>query len=633
MLLSFGVTAALAATAFGGAVNVTTTMMDNNRAGLNSGEIIMSPSNVNSTNFGKLFTKSVDMDIYSQPLIVEGVAIGGGTHNVVYISTMNNTLYAFDADNGGAAAYWSKHLATPVPQGDVDCCCTDVATEIGVNSTGVIDISTGTWYVVDKQKNSDSTYHQFLHAIDITSGAEKFSGPKEISGSFGGVTFDPKLNNQRAGLLLQGGNVYWGCASHNDCGNYHGWVFGYSASTLAQVGVWASTTGSGSLGGIWMAGGGLAGDGTSIYCTTGNGNFNGNTGGSDWAMTAVRLNSTCARQDYFTPHNWSSLSGSDLDLAGGGVMLIPGTQRMVCGGKPGEFHLINTSSMGGFNSSTDACLQTFQVTNTSYGDHHIHHGPAFYNNTIYIGGESDFLKAYSWNGTSIGTTPSSETSITAPLNTMPGWQEFISSNANSNGVVWVTKTVSGDANHSSVPGIMYAYNASNLGTELYDTLQNSSRDNFGNFAKNPAPVPANAKVFCPTFSNQLCVYGYLNTTSSTFYYYEGEALAVHAQTAGITARVGTDPGLNNDAAAFFDATAATQFVTYDVPNIQAGTYDIRVGGVVDEYALNATYTVVDLGAWTPGSTSDKAFTFTITGKNAASSGFGIAVDYIELIKQ
>jgi hypothetical protein len=316
--------------------------------------------------------------------------------------------------------------------------------------------------------------------------------------------------------------------------------------------------------------------------------------------------------------------------------------------------------MGGFNSSTDACLQTFQVTNTSYGDHHIHHGPAFYNNTIYIGGESDFLKAYSWNGTSIGTTPSSETSITAPLNTMPGWQEFISSNANSNGVVWVTKTVSGDANHSSVPGIMYAYNASNLGTELYDTLQNSSRDNFGNFAKNPAPVPANAKVFCPTFSNQLCVYGYLNTTSSTFYYYEGEALAVHAQTAGITARVGTDPGLNNDAAAFFDATAATQFVTYDVPNIQAGTYDIRVGikdlnnrgqfqlsvqrldgtggssnvgGVVDEYALNATYTVVDLGAWTPGSTSDKAFTFTITGKNAASSGFGIAVDYIELIKQ
>ncbi len=236
---------------------------------------------------------------------------------------------------------------------------------IGINSTGVIDTSTNTWYVVDKQKNADSTYHLFLHAIDITNGNEKFSGPKEVTGSNGGVTFDPKINNQRASLLLQGGNIYFACASHNDCGAYHGFAFAYSASTLNQVAVWAASTGSGARGGIWMDGGGIAGDGSSVYLTTGNGNFNANTGGSDVAMSAVRLNSSVVRQDYFTPHDWSSLSGSDLDLAGGGIMLIPGASRLIVGGKPGRWHLINTTSMGGFNSSADSCIQTFMVTDTS----------------------------------------------------------------------------------------------------------------------------------------------------------------------------------------------------------------------------------------------------------------------------
>ena len=299
------------------AVNVTTQKNDTNRSGLNSTEATLTPGNVNQAHFGKLFEKAVDGDIYSQPLYVQSVSIGGGTHNVVYISTMNNTLYAFDADNGGASAFWTNHLATAVPQGDVQCCCTDVQTVIGVNSTGVIDLSTNTWYVVDKQKNADATYHQFLHAIDITTGAEKFSGPREISGSSGGITFNAKINNQRSSLLLQGGNIYFGCASHNDCGDYHGFIFGYSASTLNQVGIWVGSTSSGAKAGVWMDGGGCVGDGTSVFCTTGNGNFNVNTGGTDVAMSAVRLNSTLARQDYFTPHDWSSLSGSDLDLAGG----------------------------------------------------------------------------------------------------------------------------------------------------------------------------------------------------------------------------------------------------------------------------------------------------------------------------
>ncbi len=654
--LSGIIAAGLALATTAKAVNIPTQKGDTNRSGLNSTEPTLTPGNVNQTHFGKLFSKSVDGDIYSQPLYVQSVAIGGGTHNVVFVSTMNNTLYAFDADNGGAAAYWTKHLATAVPQGDVQCCCTDVQTVIGVNSTGVIDLSTNTWYVVDKQKNADSTYHLFLHAIDILTGNEKFSGPKEVTGSSGGVTFDPKLNNQRCSLLLQGGNIYFGCASHNDCGNYHGFVFGYSASTLAQVGVWVSTTSSGARGGVWMDGGGIIGDGTSLFLTTGNGNFNVNTGGTDAAMSAVRLNSTLARQDYFTPHNWSSLSGADLDLAGGGIMLIPGTQRMVAGGKPGTWHLINTASMGGFNSTTDSCIQTFMVTDTSDSLNHIHGGPSFFNNTLYVGGESDQLKAFSWNGSTINTTPASQTSFEAVTNSMPGWQHCVSSNGNSNGIVWTTRVFSGNANNATQPGIIHAFDATNLNTELWNSKQNAARDDFGNFAKNPPPTVANGKVYVPTFSNQLVVYGLLNVQQ-----FEFESLTVLQQTSGVTWRTSPDvrfPGGGN--AGFFDATAASQFVTFNVPNIAAGTYDVRVGvkewnnkgqwqcaisradtlgsptnvgPVVDTYTANENFTEFDLGSWAPGTTSDKGMKFTVTGKNASSTGFGIALDYIKFIKQ
>jgi len=637
------------------AVNVTTQKNDTNRSGLNSTEATLTPANVNQAHFGKLFEKGVDGDIYSQPLYVQSVSIGGGTHNVVYVSTMNNTIYAFDADNGGAAAFWSRHLATAVPQGDVQCCCTDVQTVIGINSTGVIDLGTNTWYVVDKQKNADATYHLFLHAVDITTGAEKFSGPREISGSSGGVTFDPKINNQRSSLLLQGGNIYFGCASHNDCGNYHGFVFGYSASTLNQTAIWVGSTSSGARAGVWMDGGGCVGDGTSVFCTTGNGNFNVNTGGTDVAMSAVRLNGSLARQDFFTPHDWSSLSGADLDLAGGGIMLIPGTQRLIVGGKPGRWSLINTTAMGGFNASVDSCIQTFMVTDSGESLNHVHGGPTFWNNSLYVGGESDQLKQFAWNGSTINTTPTSQTSFEAVANSMPGWQHCVSSNGNSNGIIWAARVFSGNANNATQPGILHAFNASNLATELWNSKQNAARDDLGNFAKNPSPTVANGKVYLPTFSNKLVVYGELNVQQ-----FEFESLTVLQQTAGITYRTSPDVRFSGGNGSFFDATAATQFVTFNVPNIAAATYDVRVGvkdwnnrgqwqcaisradtlgspsnvgPVIDEFTANETFTEVDLGNWTPGTTSDKGVRFMVTGKNASSTGFGIALDYIKFIPQ
>ncbi len=639
------------------AVNITTQHADNNRTGLNASETILTPANVNQTTFGKLFEKSVDGDMYPQPLYLQGVSIGGGTHNVVYCATANNSIYAFDADSGGVAAYWSRNLGTAVPQGDVDCCCTDVATVIGIMSTGVIDTSTGTWYVVHKQKNADSTYHQFLHAINVSTGAEKFSGPKEISASASGVSFDAKLNNQRCGLLLQAGNVYIAWSSHNDCGGYHGWVIGYSASTLAQTAAFADTVAGGSQAGIWMAGGGLVGDGSSIYFMTGNGTFDANTGGNNLGESFVRLNNSLVRQDFFTPFDQASLNSSDRDLGGGGVVLIPGTTRLVGGGKGGKWYLVSTTAMGGYNASVDACLQSFMVTDASDGLNHLHGTPSYFNGSLYVGGESDQLKQFSWNGTSIGTTPTTQTSFEAVTNSMPGWHHSISANGTSNAIIWATRVFSGDANHTTQPGIMHAFNATNLATELWNSRQNQARDDLGNFAKNPGPIVANGKVYCPTFSNKLVVYGLLGNNTTV---YETENLTVAAQTSGITHRVGTDTRFSNGAGTFFDATAATQFVTYAVPNVAAATYDVRVGvkewnnkgtwqlniarldgtggnsnvgPAIDEYTVNEVFTEIDLGAWTPGTTSDKAFKFTVTGKNASSTGFGVAFDYIKLIKQ
>jgi hypothetical protein len=488
-------------------VNITTQHGDTGRTGLNASETILTTANVNQTTFGKLFEKGVDGDMYPQPLYLQGVSIGGGTHNVVYCATANNSIYAFDADNGGVAAYWSRNLGTAVPQGDVDCCCTDVATVVGIMSTGVIDTSTNTWYVVHKQKNTDSTYHQFLHAIDVTSGAEKFSGPKEISATNSGVSFDAKLNNQRCGLLLQGGNVYIAWSSHNDCGAYHGWVMGYSASTLTQVATFPVTVSGGSMAGVWMAGGGLVGDGTNIYFMTGNGTFDANTGGNNLGESFVKLNSSLVRQDFFTPFDQASLNSSDRDLGGGGVVLIPGANRLVGGGKGGKWYLVNTAS-------ADACLQSFMVTDTTDSLNHLHGTPSYFNGSVYVGGESDQLKQFSWNGTSLGTTPTTQTSFETVTNSMPGWQHCISANGTSNAIIWAARVFSGDANHTTQPGIVHAFDATNLANELWNSNQNSGRDNVGNFAKNPGPIVANGKVYVPTFSNKLVVYGLLGSSTS-----------------------------------------------------------------------------------------------------------------------
>jgi hypothetical protein len=266
-------------------------------------------------------------------------------------------------------------------------------------------------------------------------------------------------------------------------------------------------TPTGSQGGIWQAGGGIVGDGVSAYVLTGNGTFDLNTGGSNASMSLIRMTSAGARADSFTPAAESSLNGADRDVGGGGMMWIPGTRVVAGGGKPGVIYVADMDSMGGFNSSHDACLQSFMVTSTTQGLNHLHGPPTFFNGILYVGGESDFFKGYAWNGSSFPTTPTTQSSFTDVLNSMPGFQCSASGNGAQNGVIWATRCFSGNANNATQPGIMHAFTAGSLGTELYDTRQNSTRDNFGNFAKNPAPLCANGKVYTPTFSNKLAVYG------------------------------------------------------------------------------------------------------------------------------
>jgi hypothetical protein len=496
------------------AIDVLTQKLNPGRTGANLSETTLKLSNVNVNTFGKIFERGVDGELYAQPLIVENVNVGGGTHSVVYLVTARNVAYAYDAVDGAVTSpYWTVNFGTPVPQGDVQCCCTDVSSWIGTLGTPVIDTASSSIYFVTKHKDLDGTYHLRLRALDIRTGVEKAGSPKEITataagtgiGSVNGViTFDAKLQNQRPGLLLQGGKLYIAFSSHNDCGNYHGWVLAYDAATLNQVSAFNNTPDGGQAG-IWMSGGGPVGDGNNVYVTTGNGSFTADTGGRNYAMSFIGLSSTLNVTTWFTPSDWRGANGRDLDLGGCGVMMIPNTRLLVSGGKNGTMYVVNADSMGGLGG---------QVQSFSGGGGHIHGGPVHFKGAgasdefIYVGPENTTLHAFRLVNGTFNTTAAWQSS-TAPPNGMPGWQASVSANGTADGIVWATRPFSGNANHDVVPGIVHAFNAI-TGQELWTSKQNAARDDVGTFAKNPSPTVANGRVYVPTFSGKLAVYGLLS---------------------------------------------------------------------------------------------------------------------------
>jgi hypothetical protein len=496
--------------------NVLTYHNDNARTGQNTNETVLTPANVSATTFGKLFNYSVDGYIYAQPLVVTNVAIAGkGNHDVVFIATEHDSVYAFDANNGSgtnANPLWKVSFINPAAgittasSGDVSC--TDLVPEVGITSTPVIDPASQTIYVEAKTREvttNGTVYYHRLHALDLGSGAEKFGGPKIVNPTVAGtgdgndgaghVPFNALRQLNRSALLLNNGIVYIGSASHCDNGPYHGWLIGYGAQTLGLSNVF-NVTANGGLGGIWQAGCGPATDAAgNLYCITGNGTLDTNLAIWSFGNSFLRMSITNGLQvaDYFTPYNQAALNSSDLDLGSGGPLILPdevgGTttnQHLLVGaGKEGKLYLLNRDSMGHYSSVNDNLIvQSFPSAMGACFD-----TPAYFNKQIYCLGWGDNLKVFTVTNAHINTTPSSRSTGTFGF---PGATVSISANGLNNGIAWALQT---DAYTSGGPAILHAYNATNVAVELYNSSASGTRDQLGGAVKFAVPTVANGKVY------------------------------------------------------------------------------------------------------------------------------------------
>jgi hypothetical protein len=511
------------------ATAVLTQHNDNGRTGANLAETLLNTNNVNTNQFGLLYTRLVDDQIYAQPLVMTNVSIPGkGVHNVLYVATVNDTVYAFDADDASVSApYWTRNFTNPpnivAPRNtDMTGACSgnykDFSGNMGIVATPVIDPAAGRLYVVVRTKEisgSVTNYLQRLHALNLATGAEQPNSPVIIAATNNGVVFDPYKQNPRPALLLANGYVYLTWSSHCDWTPYHGWVMGYNTANLLQSPIATNVTPSGSQAGIWMSNHGPAADSSgNVYFSTGNGTWDGvnNFGESFLKLTNNGARLTIA--SWFTPYNWNSLNGSDQDLGTGGVLLIPGSSLMLSGGKSGVLYLVNRDNMGGVSGSTSA--DTNIVQSWSLGSHPIHCGPAWWagpnGSFAYVwGANSDHLRQYQLTNNVKFDTNVFAQSTTIGGSGQPGGILSLSANgaAAGSGILWASVNTSGDANQAVVAGTLHAYNAQNVTNELWNSDQLSSRDALGNFAKFVAPTVANGKVYMATFSNRLNVYGLL----------------------------------------------------------------------------------------------------------------------------
>jgi hypothetical protein len=501
------------------------------RTGQNLAETVLTPGNVNSTQFGKLFSVAVDGKVYAQPLYVPNVTIPGqGTHNVLYVATEHDSLYAFDADNLQSAPLWQTSFIDPAngittivvgSTGTVDIFCNSMKPEVGITGTPVIDPSTNTMYLVVRTKEvqgSTTNFVQRLHAIDITTGEDKPNSPAVIQASFpgigvgndgnGNVVFNPLTQNQRSGLLLLNGTIYIAYASFCDPPDYHGWILGYDENSLDLTQV-ANTTPNGWAGGIWGSGDAPAADASgNIYVTTGNGTFDGNFGGSDYSDSILSYSTsggTLSLIDSFTPYNQYFLVGPDLDLGSGGVTLVPDqpsgpTHLLFGGGKTGNVYLLNRDGLGGYDSSNDNAVQQSLVHaagGKGKGDQGIWPKGAFWQNQVYYVGTGDVPKAYRLYDGQLSTAPISKGNVVFGY---PAALPAISSNGTNNGIVWLVL----EATPQKVPVVLYAFEADNLSVQLY----NSTGVTTGLGVQFGIPTVANGKVYVGTAS-EIDVYGLL----------------------------------------------------------------------------------------------------------------------------
>jgi hypothetical protein len=523
-------------------VAVLTQHNDLARTGANLNETLLNTSNVNAQQFGLLFQRAVDDQLYSQPLLMSNVDLGTkGKHNLVLLATVNDSVYAFDADDPSVTSpYWQLSFLGPdvvAPRNDdMTGACggdySDFSGKLGIVSTPVIEPVSGTLYLVARTKEHGTNYVQRLHALDLRTGAERPNSPVIITATCPGhghghangvLTFDPQRQNPRAGLALVNGIVYIGWASHCDWGPYHGWLLGYDAKTLQQAVVY-NTTPDGANGGIWMSGQAPAADSEgNLYLGVGNGTVGTRANPGDpinrgeSLLKLTRRGASLQLVGWFTPFNWQDLENTDNDFGNSGTLLIPGTSLAFSGSKEGKVYLVNRDHMGGLSlSNTDTnIVQSIQVSppGSSSG---LFGAPVWWDgpeaSCAYLWCKHDFLRQYKYDpAAGRFILPEFARGPAAARASMPGGILSISADGKraGTGILWATHAVGCDGNHNVCPGILRAYNAQNVSTELWNSDQVKTRDAVGNFAKFVPPTVANGKVYLATFSNRLNIYGLL----------------------------------------------------------------------------------------------------------------------------
>jgi len=504
------------------ATDVSTYHNDNLRSGQNLTETILTTSNVNSKTFGKLFTISVDGVIDAQPLYLSSVSIPSrGTHNILYVVTENDSVYAFDADSGSQLWHVSV-LASGEKPSDTRS-CSQITPEIGITATPVIDRSSGpngTIYVVAMSKNSWGKYYQRLHALNLATGAEEFRGPVTVQATYPGsgdnshnghVIFDPAHYAERAGLLLLNHVVYTGWTSHCDIRPYTGWLIGYSESTLTQTSV-LNLTPNGNEGSIWQSGAGMAAAGSDIFFLDANGVFDttlnseGFPSKGDYGNAFLKIstvNNKLAVADYFAMYNTVSESDADQDLGSGGALLVPPLKDAsgkvwnlaIGGGKDGNMYIVNRSDMGKFNPHNNSAIYQEILGALGGGMWSM---PAYFSGNVYFGPQGRSLLQFRFFEAKLSTSPVFKTTTNFEY---PGTTPSVSANGTSNGIVWAIE--------HSTPSVLHAYDAANVSHELYNSDQASAgRDTLGDASHFGTPTIVNGKVYVGT-TEGVTVYGLL----------------------------------------------------------------------------------------------------------------------------
>jgi outer membrane protein assembly factor BamB len=484
-------------------VSVLTQHNDRERTGANLRETVLTPANVNAKQFGMLFKRVVDDQVYGQPLVVANVKIGGGTHDVVYVTTVNNSVYAFDANEGSASApIWHVNFGVPANLHDGKFGCLDINGKMGIIGTPVIDAASGTLYVVAMTRVSDA-FMQRLHALDLATGADVANSPVVIAAP----GFDALMQNQRPALLLSNGSVYVGYASHCDKDPYHGFLLGYDAKSLRQTAVF-NTSPTGMEASIWQSGQAPAVDAQgNIYVVTGNGSWDGKV---NFSESFLKLDPNLKLLDWFTPTNHFTLDKDDNDLNSSGATLIPGTHLVMGGGKEGVLYALDVNHLG--HLGDEYAVQHFQAT-TSHLHSLVYWKSAKSGELLYVWGQRDRAKVYKFDGGKLGETPFMTRQEVNEGH--PGAMLSLSANGDRNGILWAAIHATGDSWHESRPGILHAYDADDIGRELWSSLENPGRDDCGNYAKMAPPTIANGEVYLASFgtenvgTGQVCAYGLL----------------------------------------------------------------------------------------------------------------------------